>query len=196
MRLPSLFAIAVAVILPFGAVAAELLLTAQYSPGLSPACGWKAKIDDAGKLTRYLEPKLATGKCDTWAWPRPRLRRVLGHSQLSPAQMNELRRAIAAADPPTVPSHAAPGEDCQGLPYIVSDEDELSIELAGGTGTKRSGIYAWREVLTASDPKCPNSVAAEVRRFLSVWVVILRAVGSPNAGDTAEQFDAVLGGQQ
>src|SRR5215471_9470227 len=123
-------ALVVGVVPTVGAAGSRVLLTAEYSPGLSANCAWKAEIDGAGQVTRYVEPSLATGKCDTFAWPRPALRRVAGHSQLSAAELDNLKRAVAVSDLGSVPFHAVPGMDCQGNPYVVADEDELSIQLA------------------------------------------------------------------
>jgi hypothetical protein len=171
-------------------------LTAQYDPGLSAQCGWKTEIDNAGTVTRFVEPKLKSGKCDAFAWPRPRLRRVGAPAQLSRDQFDELKRAIAESDLPTVPFHATPGVDCAGNPFVTSDADELSIELFDGAVSRKSGIYAWRRVAEASDPRCPNTIKNDVRRFLSVWAVVLDTVGSPNAGDSPNEFAGIVEAQQ
>jgi hypothetical protein len=168
-------------------------LEARYSPGLSDSCGWKARIDPDGTLTRFVEPTLPSGRCDTFAWPRPRLRRQAKPSRLSPAQLNRLRGALGANDLASVGFHPTPGTDCDGNPRIVSDRDTLELEITDATGTHQSGIYAWRDVLSSVDARCPNSIADDARRFLSVWVVVLDVVGSPNPGDNRDQFNDLLG---
>jgi hypothetical protein len=167
-------------------------LEARYSPGLSDRCGWTARIDSDGTVTRFVEPRLPNGKCDTFAFPRPNLRRQAKAPRLSLAQLDRLSGIVREVDLATASVHPTPGFDCNGNPKVVSDEETLEITLTDKAGTHQSGIYGWRHVLDAADPRCPNSIANDTRRFLSAWVVVLEVVGSPNPGDNREQFNALL----
>ena len=188
--------LALATAFPVAAGARRPFVVAQYSPGLSDKCGWMVQIYDDGTLTRFTEPALASGKCDTFAWPRSDLRKQGRRSRLTADQVGNLKRAISEFGLASLPFHGTPGIDCDGNPRIVSDQETLTIQLTEGASTKTSGVYGWRYVLDSVDSRCPNAIADEVRRFLSVWVVVLDVAGTPNPGDNREQFKAILRGTQ